>query len=298
MPMSHDGSWAGRKGFALGPLVLIASCASGFAVPSRDDGLGDAGASRDGSAGQTSTLAGSTGSSGSGSLVAWNGSGGVIGVGGATGAGGSKAAGRGGSSGGSARAGRGGSSGSAGAAGSSGSQGRLFFDDFEDGNFTAPAWVDAAPDLNGKWEIASADGGKALAQTAAVGDWIIAVSGDYRWTDQLVEAKVKFTSSPGKVGIFARMPDTRNYYFLYIDGTNIVLRKRVNNNSNDIQKIKTATVEGTTYTLKLSVIGSQLAGYLDGKMIVSGSDTGIAAGGVGVGSSDCSAEFDDVSVSN
>jgi hypothetical protein len=293
MPMSHDGSWAGRKGFALGPLVLIASCASGFAEPSRDDAIGDAGASRDGSAGQTSTLAGSTGSSGSGSLVAWNGSGGVIGVGGATGAGGSKA--------GSAGAGRGGSNGSAGAAGvagSSGPQGRLFFDDFEDGNFTAPAWVDAAPDLNGKWEIASADGGKALAQTAAVGDWIIAVSGDYRWTDQLVEAKVKFTSSPGKVGIFARMRDARNYYFIYIDGTNIVLRKRVNNNSNDIQKVKTATVEGTTYTLKLSVIGSQLAGYLDGRMIVSGSDTGIAAGGVGVGSSDCSAEFDDVSVSN
>jgi hypothetical protein len=152
--------------------------------------------------------------------------------------------------------------------------------------------------LNGVWEIASADGGKALAQTAAVGDWIIAVSGDYRWTDQVVEAKVKFTSSPGQVGIFARVRDTRNYYFLYIDGSNVVLRKRVNNSSNDIQKVKTATVEGTTYALKLSVIGNMLVGYLDGKMIVSGSDTGVATGGIGVGSSDCSAEFDDVAVNN
>jgi hypothetical protein len=187
----------------------------------------------------------------------------------------------------------------AGGAGASQPTGPLFRDDFEDGDLSKPSWIDAEPELEGMWKVTDVDGSKVLAQTASVGDWIIAGAGDYRWRDQVVEAKVKLTSEPGKAGIFARLRDIDNYYFLYLDGgSNIVLRKRVDNSSGDIQKVKVETKQDTWYTLKLSVIGSELKGFLDGKMLVSGSDTGIESGGVGVGSSDCTAAFDNVTVDN
>lgn len=196
-------------------------------------------------------------------------------------------------------AGRGGSdvAGTPAAEAASTPDGKLYSDDFEDGNLTMPSWIDAEPELGGKWQVVAADGGKALAQTASVSDWVIAAGGDYRWTDQVVEARVKVTSEPGKAGIFARLGDTRNYYFLYLDGgSNLVLRKRIDNSSSDIQKVKVETVADTWYTLKLSVVGDALTGYLDGDMLVSGSDSGVSSGGIGVGTADCTAQFDDISV--
>lgn len=191
-----------------------------------------------------------------------------------------------------------GSAGHAGAAGASSPTGKLYSDDFESGSLSTPSWIDADPDLGGKWMIVAADGGnKALAQTASVSDWVIAAGGDYRWTNQVVEARVRITSDPGKAGIFARLSDTRNYYFLYIDGgSSLVLKKRVDNSSDDVQKMKVQTQANTWYTLKLSVIGDQIQGYLDGKMLVSGSDSSLIMGGIGVGTSDCTAEFDDIVV--
>jgi pectate lyase len=190
-----------------------------------------------------------------------------------------------------------GATGGSSAAGASAATGKLYSDDFEAGNLTMPSWIDADPELGGTWMVVAADGGKALAQTASVSDWVIAAGGDYRWADQVVEARVKITSDPGKAGIFARLRDTRNYYFLYIDGgSNLVLRKRVDNSSDDVQKVKVETKADTYYTLKLSVIGDKLQGYLDGQMLVSGSDGSIGMGGIGVGTSDCTAEFDDVVV--
>jgi len=139
-------------------------------------------------------------------------------------------------------------------------------------------------------------GNKVFAQKAPASDWIIAVSGDYRWTDQIVEAKAKFTSAPGSLGVFARFKDVDNYYFLYLDGSNIVLRKRASNSSTTLLKFKTPTVQGTWYSLKLSVVGSTLTGYLDDKMLVTAMDTNVAGGGIAVGTDSASAEFDDVNV--
>ena len=191
----------------------------------------------------------------------------------------------------------GGASGSTGTSGPSGKPLGAFFDDFEDGNATSPSWIDADPGLGGMWSVVLEEGNHVFSQSAAVSDWVIAVSGDYRWSNQVVEAKVKFTSAPGMIGIFARLLDTRNYYFLYLDGSNVILRKRVDNSSTNILKVKTITVMDTWYTLKLSVIDTMLAGYLDGTMIVSATDTDLAAGGIAVGTSDgATGAFDDVRV--
>jgi pectate lyase len=147
------------------------------------------------------------------------------------------------------------------------------------------------------WSVKTDGASKVFAQGAAVSDWVIAVSGSYKWTDQTVQAKVKFTASPGIVGVFARVQDLQNYYVLYLDGSNIILRGRVANKQLTSVKVKTKTVEGTWYTLKLSVAGSTLTGYLDGMQLVTTTDTGVKAGGVGVGTDDsATAEFDDVTV--
>ena len=147
------------------------------------------------------------------------------------------------------------------------------------------------------WSVKADGATKVLSQNAAVSDWVIAVSGDYKVTDQTVQAKVKFGSEPGEIGIFARVQDLRNYYFLYLDGSNIVLRGRVDNSQLTSVKVKQPAVAGTWYTLKLSVIGSTLTGYLDGTMLVTTTDSGVKSGGIGVGTGDgASGEFDDVTV--
>jgi Concanavalin A-like lectin/glucanases superfamily len=213
----------------------------------------------------------------------------------------------GGASAGGAHAGAGGAPISGGTAGSSSSGGKcntagptgeVFLDNFEDGEFSAcPSWIDADPTLGGMWSVKADGETKVLAQNAPVSDWVIAVSGSYKWTDQTVTAKVKYSSSPGEIGIFARVQDLRNYYFLYLDGSNIVLRGRVDNSQLTSVKVKKPTVEGTWYTLKLSVIGSTLTGYLDGVQLVTTTDTGVKGGGVGVGIGDsATGEFDDVTV--
>jgi hypothetical protein len=170
----------------------------------------------------------------------------------------------------------------------------------------APSWIDADTTLGGMWSVvldAAGDAGasnKVFAQKTSGSDWIMAVSGDYRWTDQVVEAKAKFTSAPGSLGLFARFKDLNNYYFVYLDGSNIVLRKRSsaggNNSSTTILKVKTPTVQGTWYMLKLSVVGSTLTGYLDDKALVTAMDSDIPSGGIAVGTDSTSAEFDDVNV--
>jgi Concanavalin A-like lectin/glucanases superfamily len=215
----------------------------------------------------------------------------------------------GGASAGSTRGGAGGAPTAGGAAGSSstgsggkcntaGPAGEAFLDSFEDGEFAScPSWIDGDPSLGGMWSVKTDGASKVLSQNASVSDWIIAVSGNYKWTDQTVQAKVKFTSAPGAIGVFARVQDLRNYYVLYLDGSNIVLRGRVDNSQLTSVKVKSPAVEGTWYTLKLSVIGSTLTGYLDGVQLVTTTDTGVKGGGVGVGTDDSgTAEFDDVTV--
>jgi hypothetical protein len=263
---------------------------------------GSAGASSGsgGSGGATTGSGGSTGGSGGVSTGGSTGTGGSGATGGSTGTGG--AGGKGGSGGGGS-SGTGGSTGTGGAprpdSGPPGPSGQIYFDDFEDGNSTTPSWFDGDATLGAVWSVVTREAGNhVFAQSAVVSDWVISVSGDYRWTDQVVEATVKRTSADGMIGIFGRVLDMRNYYFLYLDGSNIILRKRVDNSSANLVKIKFAMVSGTSYTLKLSIVGSTLTGYVDGAMLVTASDTFLTTGGIGVGTSDSGiGEFDNVRVS-
>ena len=266
----------------------VAGCAEAESVELRpstdaDPGSGgSAGASigSGGSGGSGTTGTGGAGGRGGGATGGTTGSGGAGGKGG-TGSGGSSAT--------------GGTTGT----GGTGPSSRVFFDDFEDGNATQPSWIDGDPTQGAVWSVVTRDASNhVFAQSAPVSDWVIAVSGDYRWTDQVVEATVKRTTSSGMIGIFGRIVDMRNYYFLYLDDANIILRKRVDGSSANLVKIKFPVVAGQSYTLKLSIVGSTLTGYVDGTMLVTGSDTLLTTGGIGVGTSDsATGEFDNVTVS-
>jgi hypothetical protein len=275
----------------VGLVAALAAC-SGTEISSRGQSTNNAGSTSGGTGGESIMVGSGSGGSASGSSE----SGGSP-ISSGSGSGGSSA----------------GSSGSA--AGGGGSPmakppvippGKAFFDDFEDGEFSKPSWIDADPSLGGMWAVvtdAAGDAGagnKVFAQKSTASDWIMAASGDYRWTDEIVEAKVKFTSNPGSLGIFARFKDPDNYYFLYLDGSNIILRKRSNAGGNStsttILKVKQPTVQGTWYTLKLSVVGTMLTGYLDDKMLVMGTDSDVTGGGIAVGTDGASGEFDDVTV--
>ena len=306
----------------LGLGVGAAGCAEAETIDPRPP-KPDAGSNSGGSSGnEDSGPTGTSGSGGAGGGVATGGSSGTAGatgtggVGGATGTGGvggkggsSATGGSSGTGGSSATGGSSGTGGSSATGGSSGTGGtprpdagptaRIFFDDFEDGNATTPSWIDGEPALGAMWSVVTREAGnRVFAQSAAASDWVIAVSGDFQWTDQVVEATVKRTSAEGMIGIFGRVLDMRNYYFLYLDGDNIVLRKKVNNSSANLVKIKFVSASGTAHTLKLSIVGTTLSGYVDGTMLVTATDAFLASGGIGVGTSDSgTGDFDNVTVS-
>lgn len=271
-------------------LVLLPAVAFGCAATATNDTPSEGGAGATSTAGTAGARAGASGALSSSGAPSTGGGGASAGAGAGTAG---SSAGKGGASpGGSGSPGTGG-----GKCSTSGPNGEVFFDGFEDGELVScPKWVDADPSLGGMWSVKTDGASKVLAQSAAVSDWVIAVSGDYKVTDQTVQAKVKL-GAEGEIGIFARVQDLRNYYFLYLDGSNIVLRGRVDNSQLTSVKVKTVTVPGTWYTLKLSVVGSTLTGYLDGTMLVTSSDASVKSGGIGVGTGDsASGEFDDVTV--
>jgi hypothetical protein len=292
----ESASLRGRQSAPLAGLVWLAvGCSAGATGVPPLQQTSDAGATSSGGA-TTTTTAGTGNSSVAG--AATGASGAPSSAGGSSAGSGSSQAGAGGtpSSGGSAGAST--TTGAGGHCNTSGPNGEAFYDGFEDGEYmTCPEWIDADPTLGGMWSVKTDGDTKVLAQSAAVSDWVIAVSGDYTLTDQTVEAKVKFTSSPGMIGIFARFQDARDFYYLYLDGSNIIVRGKVNNSSITSVKAKAPAVEGTWYTLKLSVIGSTLTGYLNDTMMVTTTDASVLSGGVGVGTSDsATGEFDDVTV--
>ena len=95
-----------------------------------------------------------------------------------------------------------------------------FTDDFEDGSFTAPPvkWLSTAYNLDPttySWSIAT-DGTKVASQTMA-SDETELVSGDYRWKDASIEAKVKLITPDNRAGVCVRYKSVRDKYCIYLE---------------------------------------------------------------------------------
>jgi hypothetical protein len=172
----------------------------------------------------------------------------------------------------------------------------LFTDDFEG---SAKNWISAPSD---GWSVVS-DDTKVFRQGTLDTQFRVSSGGDAAWTDQAVEARVKVLAFTGSstsyfAGVFARFKDLDNHYFVALqsDG-HLKIKKKAGGSSTSVSSQADATIQaGIWYTVKLTVKGSTLTAYLDGKQVVTASDSDIPSGGVALGTKNATAEFDDVKV--
>ena len=274
---------------------------------------GKAGSVGNGGAGTSSGSGGKAGSASGGSGGAKGGSGGAAGAGG-----GGKA---GGANGGSANGGKAGSGGTASAGTSTGGAGSngvgcnveaaggaasadggapandgLFFDDFE--TAAATKWTTTL----GTWAIVD-DGSKAYDQSLQENKLQIAIANGACAADQIIDAKVKVVGFKGQsnsyvAALFGRVVSSSTHYLLALGSDDkLVLRKRVNSSSTGATAIGSAVAltvnEGQWYDVHFELVGTSLKGCV-GAVCVTGTDSSIASGSVGVGTVNTSARFDDV----
>lgn len=270
-------------------LALLLGCAAETETPDPDDspgnsgrggaGQGGGGASADGGAGGTTLpRAGTSSSAGSASTT-------------------------GGGAGTTSTTGGGGSSGSAGTTSSGGSLGtgvELLFEDFEDG--VADGFIDGKDDEGatlGSWGVT----GGIYQALEATSDPSWAVGGELGWTDQLVEAKVKFPADgleEGTVFLVARFQSFDRYYFIefYGDGR-MKIRAKVDGSTSELGEYDSDTplAADTWYSIGLGVKGSEIKAYFENMEVAGGTDSSLTSGGVALAARDTAVDFDDVKVS-
>jgi hypothetical protein len=172
-----------------------------------------------------------------------------------------------------------------------------FLDDFEGG---AAKWTTTL----GTWAVVD-DGSKAYEQSVQENKLQIAIANGVCLADQIIEGRVKVVAFKGQsnsyvAALFGRVLSPTTHYLLALgsDGK-LALRKRVNSTSTGATAIGTAVAlsitPGTWYDVHFEIIGTALKGCV-GAVCVTGTDSSIAAGSVGVGTVNTSARFDDVKV--
>ncbi len=285
-------SLAWTLAWATGALGAVA-CANGVDAGQREvTGSGSSGAFLTSGAGGSldgTGSAGTAGSTGGNTGMATTGTGGEAGArasGGASGSGGS-----------------GGSPGSAGSGGSgpAASTQLPFHDDFEDGDPNGwMASIDAEQMPLGKWSIVADGATKVYEEQQATSDPSWAVGGDYRWTDQHLEAKVKVVSGfpDTLVMLVVRFTSFKTYCFLEVRSNQMKIRVKVDGSTTDVgtYKFPTALVDGTWYTVGISAKGSTIAAYFAGAQVAMGSNSSVTAGGIALTATDGVVAFDDVAV--
>jgi hypothetical protein len=167
----------------------------------------------------------------------------------------------------------------------------VFMDNFEDGD--SVGWTV----VNGTWAVAT-DGTKVYKQSLTTGE-ALARAGNTSWTDYSITAKVKLYSTGLTMasGILARYTDSNNYYMLRLCETDRVqLYKKVGGTFTLLQEVSMTVNANSWYTLKLSLNGSVVTGYVDGVQKVSVTDNSLASGCIGVRCYSQAAGFDEVTV--
>lgn len=189
-----------------------------------------------------------------------------------------------------------------------------FTEDFEDGDLLLPnRWLSTVYDTGGDtsmWSTAT-DGTKVAKQGVAAKETEL-VSGDYRWRDAFIEAKVKLLTPDPRAGVCVRYKSVRDKYCLYIENlaedTGVVsgqieLRMRsMLGSPGSLPKVKTrdvgvvASLAGWN-TVRLEVRGNVYTAIWNGVTVFTFTDTGnlVDAGGIAIATMDeAMAEFDDV----
>ena len=172
----------------------------------------------------------------------------------------------------------------------------LFQDDFESG---AGQWTVQS----GAWTVVT-EGTQVYSTSQTVGiDFSRSVISNTQtpgWTDYTFRARVKPLAGQYAM-LMVRYQDARNHYFMDLrtDNGKIEIKKMVNGSSGSaLKSVSAGITAGTWYTAELEVVGTQLRGYLNGALVITATDPlanpPFMTGGVGVGTLNNSAEFDDV----
>lgn len=162
-----------------------------------------------------------------------------------------------------------------------------------------------------QWAITT-DGTKVASQSLAADETEL-VSGDYRWTDASIEAKVKLMTPDARAGVCVRWKNKDNNYCVYLESLatssgvvswTMELRMRSDlGSASSLPKVKSKDLttmipaSATDWnTVKLEVHGSMYTASLNGMMVFQFADTAnlVTAGGIALATNNGGiAEFDD-----
>ncbi|OAS14724.1 hypothetical protein [Paenibacillus oryzisoli] len=128
-----------------------------------------------------------------------------------------------------------------------------------------------------------------------------ASAGDTSWQNYSVEAKVKansWSSIYGRMGLIARMVDSKNFYYMYYDdhAHTLTLRKLVNDSDSTLGTVALTLSTGVQHSFKLEVSGSSIKAYVNGALKISVTDSTFSQGKIGVYTHIAQAYFDDIYV--
>ncbi len=117
-------------------------------------------------------------------------------------------------------------------------------------------------------------------------------------TDQIVQARVRprafNTAGDPWAGVMARYGGTGNYVYMSLRRSNTVtLRKVENGNIIQLGSAVLNVTPNTWYTLRLEAVGSRLRAYVNGRMVLEGTDPQPEIGRVGLVGYGAAADYDD-----
>lgn len=173
--------------------------------------------------------------------------------------------------------------------------GTLLSDNFEGGS------LDAWSKSGGTWSVAT-DGTRVLQQSNLNSDLAQEFAGETSWTDYTVTVRVKpvaFEGTDRFVGLAARASSSSTYYRLALYNSGRAELQAVQSGDVDVLAWTTQSVTTNTwYTLKITVSGKTISGWVNGSSIGSATSSVSTAGRIGLQTLHATASFDDVAVSS
>jgi hypothetical protein len=172
----------------------------------------------------------------------------------------------------------------------------LLTDNFQDGN--AAGWTANAA----SWSVVNDGTGNLVYQqsNSATGDFYS--TNGTGWSNQIVEADLKATAfdleaTEDWLGLGARYIDFNNHYYVTLRSTNtLVLRKAVGGSFTTLDSATFTVGTGTTYRVRLEVIGTSIKVYVNGVVQLEATDSSHSSGGVILRTFRAATQYDNVQV--
>jgi hypothetical protein len=174
----------------------------------------------------------------------------------------------------------------------------LISDDFEDGN--ADGWTEQA----GNWSVVPEYSSYRVIYSGSSPSTRRSYyngASSSNWDDYAIQTRVMLESGQYAM-VMARYQDSNHYYFMTVRSNGDVEIKRYASGSTTLGTCSSSSTPScdialdTWYTATLEVDGSTVRAYIDGTPVLTATDTTFITGTVALGSSQGTAQFDDVVV--